>query len=280
MERMPLGISRFDAMIGGGAPAGSVVLLASESGAGGREFAYTATAMNGLAHADADLFEFYYGDLEPGVALPEAVHYISFTGERSALVDEMGFVLEDDLVERGTDPVSFRDLSTEYFQLTPVPTDWYSETRTDIRNLGKSTNRRDVLEALGDYLTTHAAGNLVVIDSATDLLAAAGSTDRLARTDLTVLLKGLKRASYHWGGIVLLLVNVETLTDREFGRLKEATDGTLRFEWESGGSERDRTLVVEEFRGVLSRLEDENIVRFETEIRDSGFDISNVRKIR
>ena len=46
------------------------------------------------------------------------------------------------------------------------------------------------------------------------------------------------------------------------------------------GSERSRTLVVEQFRGVLSRLEDENIVRFETEIHDGGFDISNVRKIR
>ena len=41
-----------------------------------------------------------------------------------------------------------------------------------------------------------------------------------------------------------------------------------------------RTMIVQQFRGVLSRIEDENIVRFETEIGDAGFDISDVRKIR
>jgi len=39
-------------------------------------------------------------------------------------------------------------------------------------------------------------------------------------------------------------------------------------------------MVVQQFRGVLSRLEEENIVQFETEIGDDGFNISNVRKIR
>ena len=52
------------------------------------------------------------------------------------------------------------------------------------------------------------------------------------------------------------------------------------FEWESGGSTRARTLVVRQFRGVLSAIEDEDIVQFETEIGDAGFDISDVRKIR
>jgi hypothetical protein len=31
---------------------------------------------------------------------------------------------------------------------------------------------------------------------------------------------------------------------------------------------------------VLSQLEAENIVRFETEIHEGGFDVSDVRKIR
>ncbi|WP_408958547.1 RAD55 family ATPase [Natrinema sp. 74] len=278
MNRMPLGISRLDRMIGGGAPAGSVVLLAGESGAGAREFCYTSAAMNGLREADPELFDLYYGDLEPGVTVPEAVHYVSFTDEREAVVSEMAFVMDDDLVDTGMTDVSFVELAEEYFQLTPVPTDWYAEGMADITELGTHNERTDVLEALGDYLTDHATGNLVVIDSLTDLVAAAD--DRLGWADLTVLLKGLKRASHRWGGVILLLVNADILEPTDLGRLKEATDGTLLFEWESGGSERARTLVVEQFRGVLSRLEDEDIVRFETEIRDSGFDISNVRKIR
>jgi hypothetical protein len=62
--------------------------------------------------------------------------------------------------------------------------------------------------------------------------------------------------------------------------LVDAATGTLQFQWESGGSTRARTMVVKQFRGVLSQLEEENIVRFETEFTDAGFDISDVRKIR
>jgi KaiC/GvpD/RAD55 family RecA-like ATPase len=278
MERMPLGISRLDRIIGGGAPAGSVVLLAGDSGAGAREFCYTSAVMNGLVNADPDLFDLYYGDLEPGTTLPEDVHYVSFTDERSAVVSEMAFVMDEELVDAGMTDVSYVEFAEEYFQLTPVPTDWYAEGMSDITELGTTNDRSDILEALGEYLTEYATGSLVVIDSVTDLVAA--SDDRLGWSDLTVLLKGLKRASHRWGGIILLLVNAELLAATELGQLKEATDGTLLFEWESGGSERARTLVVEQFRGVLSRLEDENVVRFETEIHDGGFDISNVRKIR
>lgn len=278
MKRIPLGVAGLDRMIGGGAPAGSVVLLAGESGAGAREFCYTSAAMNGLAEADPEQFDLYYGDLESGTELPESVHYVSFTDERSAIADEMGFVMDDELVDAGMADVSFVELAEAYFQLTPVPTNWYADRAADITELGDHTDRTDVLEALGDYLTEHATDSLVVIDSVTDLVAAAD--DRLGWSDLTVLLKGLKRAAHRWGGVILLLVNSELLHPTELGQLKEATDGTLLFEWESGGSERARTLVVEQFRGVLSRLEDENIVRFETEIRDGGFDISNVRKIR
>lgn len=159
-----------------------------------------------------------------------------------------------------------------------VPTEWYAERTADITSLGSQTKRDGILEAFAEYLSAEAAGSLVVVDSVTDLVATAD--DRFDWADLTVLLKGLARASRRWGSVILLLVNSEVLESTELGRLKEASDGTLLFEWESGGSERARTLVVEQFRGVLSRLEGEDIVRFETEIGDAGFDISNVRKIR
>ncbi|GAB3028226.1 RAD55 family ATPase [Natronobiforma cellulositropha] len=278
MERMALGVSRLDATIDGGAPAGSVVLLAGESGAGAREFCYTSAVMNGLVLAEDDQFDLYYGERDPAVTAPESVHYVSFTRERAAIEREMSFVMDDDLVTAGMAPVQFEDLSREYFQLTPVPTEWYDDEVGDITELGTRHDRRDVLGALGEYLSAHAANSLVVVDSLTDLVAVLG--DRFDWGDLTVLLKGLNRASHRWGGLILVLVSAETLSPTQLGRLKEATDGTLRFEWESGGSERARTLVVERFRGVLSRLEDEDIVRFETEIGDAGLDISNVRKIR
>lgn len=278
MARVPLGISRLDAMVGGGAPAGSTVLLAGEVGAGAREFLYTSVALNGLAHNDEELFDLYYGDIDADARLPSEIHYISFTSGADELVEEMHHTMDSELVEAGTTPVQFKDFSQEYFQLSQVPSDWYAQRPADLASLGDQGGRRDVLDAIGDYLSAHGSDSLVVIDSLADLISAA-SADMDWR-DITLLIKGLKKASQQWGGLVLLLVTMETLEDTQLGRLMEATDGTLFFEWESGGSERARTMFVKQFRGVLSQLEDENIIQFETEIHDGGFDISNVRKIR
>jgi KaiC/GvpD/RAD55 family RecA-like ATPase len=278
MDSVPFGVSRLDSLVGGGAPSGSVVLLASESGAGGREFLYTSAIINAIAEVDEDLFELHYGSLKEGVTVPEAVHYVSFTSGEKYLTRQMGFALDDDLVERAVDRIRFADFSREYFHPSPVPREWYLGEASALRDLGSSTKTEGVLESLGTYLSEHAAGNLVVIDSVTDLVAS--DADELSWNDIALVLKGLNKASHQWGGLILLLVNLETLDDGELGLLKDATSGTFLFEWESGGSKRARTMVVQEFRGVLSQLEDENIVQFETEIHDGGFDISDVRKIR
>jgi hypothetical protein len=98
--------------------------------------------------------------------------------------------------------------------------------------------------------------------------------------DITTLLRGLTKASHTWDGLIIMIVNRDAISDTEFGQLMDAAEGTFEFTWESGGSQRARTMVVRQFRGVLSQLEAENIVRFETEIHEGGFDVSDVRKIR
>lgn len=278
MSRIPFGIRRLDTTIGGGAPPGSVVLLSGEAGAGGREFMYTAALMNGLVEADPDLFELYYGDLGEDVTVPEAVHYISFTGRKEQFYEEMALTMEQEIVDSAIDNISFHDLAAEYFHLSPVPREWYAERVDSISELGRSTERQSLPRALGDRLTEHAPGTLVVIDSLTDLVGA--PMDDLSWDDIPVLLRGITRAASRWGGLVLVHVNREALDGRRHGQLVDSADGTLVFGWESGGSTRDRTMVVKEFGGVLSRIEAEDIVQFETEIGESGFDISDVRKIR
>jgi KaiC/GvpD/RAD55 family RecA-like ATPase len=278
MDRIPFGIPRLDATIGGGAPPGSVVLLSGEAGAGAREFMYTAALMNGLTEADPELFDLYYGDLAEGATVPESVHYISFTGKKEQLRDEMALTMDEAIVDAAVESVRFHDLSDEYFHLSPVPREWYSERVDSISDLGGTTERQGLPRALGDRLTEHAADTLVVVDSITDLVGA--PMDDLSWDDVPVLLRGITRAASEWGGLVLLHVSREALGARRHGQLVDSADGTLVFEWESGGSTRDRTMVVKRFGGVLSRIEAEDIVRFETEIGDSGFDISDVRKIR
>ncbi|WP_281194313.1 HTR-like protein [Halorubrum sp. F4] len=278
MSSVPFGVARLDSILDGGAPPGSVVLLAGESGAGAREFLYTSAAMNALGRTDEELFDLYYGDLPGDGEVPPAVHYLSFTAGEEALTREMEYTLAEEVVDAAVEGIEFRDLSPEFFQLSPVPREWYEGETTTIADLGEHGRYDDVLTAFGDYLTDHAAGNVVCIDSVTDLVSAA--SDDMEWSDIAMVMKGLKKAATRWQGLILVLVNADALSDREFGTLMDAAGGTLQFTWESGGSKRARTMFVREFRGVLSRLEAENIVRFETEVHDGGFDISDVRKIR
>ncbi len=278
MSSVPFGVARFDSLLDGGAPPGSVVLLAGEAGAGAREFMYTSAAINALSRTDAELFDLYYGDTRGDAVVPPEVHYLSFTAGEAALTREMRYTMADEIVDAAVDGIDFRDLSPEFFQLSPIPREWYEGETTTITELGDRDRYDDVLTAFGDYLTEHAAGNLVCIDSVTDLVSVV--SDDLEWSDIAMVMKGLKKVAARWQGLLLVLVNVDSLTEQEFGTLIDAAGGTLQFAWESGGSKRARTMFVREFRGVLSRLETENIVRFETEVHEGGFDISDVRKIR
>jgi hypothetical protein len=234
--------------------------------------------MNAIADVEPDLFELHYGSLAGDARTPPEVHYVSFTSDEEYLTRQLNFTIDEELVDHATDRIQFADFSYEYFHPSPVPREWYLGEASALRDLGSRQHHDDVLEAFGTYLSEHAPGNLVVVDSVTDLVAA--GTEDLSWSDVALVVKGLNKAAHQWGGLILLLVNLETLDPAELGLLKDATAGTFVFEWESGGSKRARTMVVQEFRGVLSRLEDENIVQFETEIHDGGFDISDVRKIR
>jgi len=278
MKRIPFGIRQLDSIINGGAPAGSVVLLSGEAGAGSREFMHTSALINGLEQSDGELHDLYYGDLSADAVAPEEVHYISFTASEAQLVSEMRLAMDDDVVEKGSQAVEFHDLSERYFHISPVPRDWYADETASITDLRARHEREDLLGTLGMVLNEVATNNLVVIDSLSDLVSATG--EEIGWSDISSLVQGLQKAAHHWGGLLLLHINPETLSSIQHGQLVDASHGTMEFAWESGGSTRARTLVVQQFRGVLSQIEDEDIVQFETELGEAGFDISDVRKIR
>lgn len=279
MERIPFGISRLDNTIDGGAPRGSVVLLSGEAGAGAREFMYTSSVMNGLAQTGDDLFDLHYGDIASNASLPNAIHYLSFTSERDQIESEIDISMDEEIARRGFEQVEFVTLSKNYFHRSPVPRRWYAEETADITALRKRHEEREtLLSALGDEVSERAPGNLVIIDSFSDLVGATGDT--IEWSDINYVTKGLVKAAYEWGALVLVHVNFETLTETQYGQLVDSCSGTLQFQWETGGSTRARTLVVKNFRGVLSQIEAENIVKFETDLGDAGFDISDIRKIR
>jgi len=280
MERLPFGIRQLDTTIGGGAPPGSVVLLAGEGGAGSREFMHTSALMNALANVDEERHDLYYGDLASGARSPGEVHYISFTESERQFREEVAMTMESEIVDAGGGGITFHDLSEQYFHQSPVPRNWYAEQTADITELRARHERDDILGELGEILNRNASGNLFIIDSLTDLISTAGRDQDLDWSDIAFLVKGLQKGADAWNGLVLVHLNSETVTPTEYGQLVDGVNGTLEFEWASGGSTRARTLVVKQFRGVLSGIEEENIVQFETEVGEGGFDISDVRKIR
>ncbi len=279
MERIPFGINRLDSTIDGGAPRGSVVLLSGEAGAGAREFMYTSAVMNGLAQVGDDLFDLHYGELAANASLPNSIHYISFTNERDQIESEIDMSMDEEIGRRGFDQVEFVSLSQNYFHRSPVPRMWYAEETADITSLRKRhEDRETLLSALGDAVSERAPGNIVIIDSFSDLIGASG--DNIEWTDINYVTKGLAKAAHDWGALILVHLNFETLSETQHGQLVDSCSGALQFQWETGGSTRARTLVVKNFRGVLSQIESENIVKFETDLGEAGFDISDVRKIR
>lgn len=277
MTRLPFGVRRLDALCDGGAPAGSLVLLAGEPGAGARTFMTTAVVVNGLARTDPERFELTYGDLPDGARTPEEIHYVSLTSGQASLEREWQRVFDPAVVTAALEAVNVIDLSDRYFAGTRVPSAGDADRFGDIP-VDELADDRDLLDALWESIEAHATAGLVAIDS----LTALGTLPEEQATwrELAVLSRALRRAADDWGGLVLLLLNEGSLSRQALAQLMSAVDGTFRFEWAAGGHEIDRTLVIEQFRGVLSTIDDEDIVRFETGVDGDGFRLSDVRKIR
>lgn len=291
MDRLPLGIDRLDETIAGGAPAGSVVLLSGEAGAGAREFMQTVAVMNGLAAADHELFERHYGRLAAAARLPEQISYLTVTTDPAAVRSEIGLWMDTALAEAGLERVRLCSLGGTVFRDSPVPRQWYDDTNAgagggadaDAGTSVSATQRGDhgepagLLTALCRRLTARAPNGLVILDSLSDLVAADSG---ISWPEIGVFLHGLRTAAHRWDSLLLVRVSPETLAPTEHGRLVDACSGTIAFEWVTDGSVRARTLVIQAFRGVLSALPAERLVRFETDLGKTGFDISDVRKIR
>jgi|GEM_PF-5085445 hypothetical protein len=422
MVDMPLGVYRLDSMLDGGVPTGSVIVLATDPGAGGRKFARTSATMNALATADNELYERYYRrDFDAdSVVAPGTVNYVSLSATAESLEATLAETIADDAAASAANGINYRDFSPTYFAESPVPEEWYrggdtpsalpaedaaagaaagtdaasdtdpdaasdtgveqvaefdgvrppsdtddaaTESETDAAdgdpfeygeddsaddptpaeraglpgadseptdddaaaetagenpdpdagdadgaesgddgddddaggynpttdggtpggpagdgNTNASPGAQPILPALQSFLTEHAPGSLTVIDAITDLRPLPDA--EAAWPEVTRLLRGLTRAISSWGGVVLVVVDREAVTGTEVGALSAGATGTLEFAWETGGSQRARVMNIRELRGALDRLDRDEIVQFEAEMHDRGYDLSNVRKIR
>ncbi len=274
---IPLGLSTLDSVFGGGVPRGTSILLSGEVGAGAGEFAYTSAAMVSMARSDPEAFEIYTdADVEPA-SLPEEVHYVSFMRGEADVLDDMRSVLDDRMYESLSSNMVFEDFSDEYFRNTVVPRSWVDEELTGLRNLGEAKDD-NLLSAFADYLDENASGNVVVIDSLTSLVRA--SRYRLDWGEILVMLAGLQRATKRWNGLIYAVLDKDTLEPREHQEIASIFDGIFHFEWVEGDTERQRMMYVGSFRGAMGRMTGHEDDKYETEVTEEGFEISNIRKIK
>lgn len=277
MKKIPTGVSDLDSIIKGGLPAGSVVLLFTEIGAGGVEFTYTSSAKILRVKEDPDKLHLILGDECKKSILPEQIHYITFSRAKEDILDEVKMSFNQDYYDAIEENLNIRDLSSAYFKRTMVPSNWAVDE--DHAHLFNDDGGSNLLEELVDFLEENAEDNIVIIDSLTDLL----TNSTIEKDKLVTVIKGIRRASKKWGGIIYLLLS-KGIVDRSLEYLLiDSVDGLLNFEWSKSKhtSQRQRYMTVEKFMSVLPHLKREKISRFTAEVTDyAGYHVINYEKIR
>ncbi|MFO8109319.1 MAG: hypothetical protein R6U17_02180, partial [Thermoplasmata archaeon] len=158
----------------------------------------------------------------------------------------------------------------------PRPSSWTGSSGPSIFS---NNGGADLLTELVDFLDTNARDNVVIIDSLTDLL----TNSNIDTDKLVTIVKGMRRASKSWGGIIYLLLSKGIVKKRIEYLLTDSVDGVFSFEWSKSHmtSQRQRYMTVQKFMSVLPHLKREKIARFTAEVTSyAGYHVVNYEKIR
>lgn len=283
-DRFSTGVVSFDAVIKGGVPLGSLMLLLGEEGAGAVEFAYTSAAKLSMVRDKPDMMRFIFGDFYSHMQIPERVTYISISRTRKDIEMEIEASFDPDLAQAFHRHVEFIDFSFHYFKDSIVPDHWILEEMEAERERGDSRyiccpdEDIDLFAQLITVIEEHAKNGMVFVDSLTDLVV----NRTVDNEDMVMLLKGFQRVLHQWKGVVFFILRKDVLPDIDEARFKDSFDGVLVFQWVKSqkSSKRQRHMHFEKFRGVLPILDREDIIRFTTEVSyHSGFVVVAAERI-
>ncbi|HKV89774.1 MAG TPA: recombinase RecA [Thermoplasmata archaeon] len=258
-DRIPTGVADFD-YLSGGIPAGSVVLLAGEAGAGHVEFALTSAVHLMLYYDDPSLHQFFLGSARGPFVYPKGVSYVSLTRSQDQVMREVAGSFDRTYHDGLARHLSFHDLSPTYFADSVVPSSWASVGGSLLGGGPVTRGPTEPLGALAAAVEADGPSNLVIVDSLTDLLVRR-SIDPEA---LLALVKGLRRRAKQWDGVVYLLLSRGVAPPATEQALYDSVDGVLNFSWTSSphSSHRQRTMLVERFMPLLARIPHEQQGRF------------------
>lgn len=258
--RVPTGVPDFDYLTGG-IPAGSVVLLLGEAGAGHQEFALTSAVHLMLHYDDPRLHQLYLGSAKGPFLYPEGVVYLSTSRSEDQVISEIRSAFEGTYPDVLSRHLKFHDLSPSYFADTVVPADWASIAHPLLAEAPAIAAPSDgPMRAVADAADLDGGRNLLVLDSLTDLLVRPGAQ----AGDLITLLKGLRRRAKEWNGLVYLLLSQGVAPPAVEQAVIDSVDGVLAFSWVTSPSRshRQRAMVIVKSMPVLAHLPAEYHGRF------------------
>ncbi len=257
---IPTGVPDFDS-ITGGLPAGSVVLLWGEAGAGAIEFAVTSAVHLMLRYDDPERHRRFLGGAPGPFAYPRGVVYVSVTRSERQVFSEIESAFDPSYARTLADHTRFEDLSTDYFQDTAVPGAWASLDRPLLQSAPASRGLpRGPVRHLVEILDRDGPENLILVDSLTDLLVRPG----IDPMEILTFLKGLRRQAKQWGGLVYLFLTRGVAPPSTELAVVDSVDGVLSFRWSVSPTltQRRRALLVEKFLPVLARIPEDRQGRF------------------
>jgi len=274
VKRIPTGVADFDSIIKGGMPVGSLVLLLGELGAGQVEFAYTSASKLALVKEHPESSDYFLGNAARDHFMPEKICYITFSRSKEDILQELKVSFNNDFYESFERNVVFKDFSSKYFRKTLVPKSWGGEDSS----IFEKRDDENILEALVQFLDENAPNSLVIVDSLTDLAVSAN----IEIVDLIAVLRGMRRASKRWSGIVYLILTRDIMDQVKQRMIVDSVDGALVFEWSKFAqtSKRQRYLYVEKFMSLLPHLDKERIARFATFVTaESGLVVIDTERV-
>jgi KaiC/GvpD/RAD55 family RecA-like ATPase len=277
LVRMPTGVADFDSIIKGGLPAGSVVLLLGDVGAGQLEFALTSAAKIGLVMENPKSLEFFLGHAAKHGKLPESMSYVTFSKSRDDILQEVGLSFNSDYFESLSNNLKFKDFSEEYFMRSAVPMNWVGGSK---RNglFSDNSEKKGLLEELATFFDENASNSMVIVDSLTDLIV----NESIPFNDIIALLKGLQRMAKKWKTLIYFILTDDILEKKKQQMVIDSVDGVLAFEWTKyhHTSLRQRYMYVEKFMSVLPHLDQARISRFATLVTSqSGFIVIDTERV-
>ncbi len=275
LESVPTGVPGFDLAVGGGVPSGSLVILLGEAGAGHREFAYTGAL--GLYHR-------LNGSIEPvprELRLLRSLCYFSIARSKEDILDGVARLFPNSPeTSRLHREMAFRDLSDIYFAGSNAPVSWVLQERPrTLASLKRAGHKMGLLQELLPALNQHGPNSMVILDSLTSLARYCAGEG--GWRDLLFFVEALQRAAKGWRGLLLALLDADTLGFQRQEELLAAADGVLRFQWEEMPDRaRQRTMHVQKFRGLLPRLAREHLPKFEVGVTPgAGLELTHVRLV-